>query len=412
MKRKCTSESGLFGRHVLVGLGFCLAGSFLAFAGLGQNESPSASSLPPFAHVTWAAEPFSAMPSHPEPQGEADLAVSVPATRSTFMARWDKVPGATGYRLDVSTSSSFSSYMAGYQDLDVGKVTGRVVTGLDKGTTYFYRVRAYGAFGTSGDSEVTAASTVPTGGLMINPIFESTILNDPNSVAIQATINQGISILEAQFSDSITVSILFRYANTDDPCGAVGTTFLGRSCTSIYTRTWAAYTNALIADAKTAHDTTANASLPGSALSTNVVISSANGRAVGLNTPGGLMFNGAGPYDATITLNPMQPLQFSRPPGANNYDARRTVEHEIDEVLGLGANANGGGASNLRPQDLFSWSSAGNRNLSSSGTRYLSINSGTTNIVGFQSNGGWRFRGLDKPLLSTTKSLCAECLQL
>src|SRR4029077_19761972 len=41
---------------------------------------------------------------------------------------------------------------------------------------------------------------------------------------------------------------------------------------------------------------------------------------------------------------------------------------------------------NLRPQDLFSWSSAGQRNLTSSGTRYFSINSGTTNIVNFNQN--------------------------
>jgi hypothetical protein len=39
--------------------------------------------------------------------------------------------------------------------------------------------------------------------------------------------------------------------------------------------------------------------------------------------------------------------------------------------------------SNLRAQDLFSWSSAGQRNVSSSGGRYFSINGGITNIVGF-----------------------------
>src|SRR4029453_15064285 len=38
---------------------------------------------------------------------------------------------------------------------------------------------------------------------------------------------------------------------------------------------------------------------------------------------------------------------------------------------------------NLRPQDLFSWSSRGVRNLSLEGSRYFSIDSGRTNIVGF-----------------------------
>jgi len=40
-------------------------------------------------------------------------------------------------------------------------------------------------------------------------------------------------------------------------------------------------------------------------------------------------------------------------------------------------------SANLRPQDLFSWRSPGNRNLTSNGSRYFSIDSGNTNIVGF-----------------------------
>ena len=40
-------------------------------------------------------------------------------------------------------------------------------------------------------------------------------------------------------------------------------------------------------------------------------------------------------------------------------------------------------SANLRPQDLFSWSSPGVRNLTSNGSRYFSIDSGSTNIVGF-----------------------------
>ncbi len=37
----------------------------------------------------------------------------------------------------------------------------------------------------------------------------------------------------------------------------------------------------------------------------------------------------------------------------------------------------------IRPQDLFSWSSPGVRNLTTDGSRYFSIDSGTTNIVNF-----------------------------
>jgi hypothetical protein len=57
-------------------------------------------------------------------------------TRSSFMATWSEVSGAKGYLLDVSTSSSFNSFVDGYHDLDVGDATGRVVTGLRPGTTH------------------------------------------------------------------------------------------------------------------------------------------------------------------------------------------------------------------------------------------------------------------------------------
>ena len=85
-------------------------------------------------------------------------------------------------------------------------------------------------------------------------------------------------------------------------------------------------------------------------------------------------------YDGIVTLNSAVPLQFTRPTSASNFDAQRSTEHEIDEVMGLGSRAD---SSNLRVQDLFSWSSAGVRNITSGGTRYFSINGGLTNIVSF-----------------------------
>src|SRR6266480_1063719 len=61
----------------------------------------------------------------------------------SFTANWSSVNGATVYRLDVSTSSSFSTYVPGYQNLNVGNVTSRSVTGLNPSTTYYSRVHKY-----------------------------------------------------------------------------------------------------------------------------------------------------------------------------------------------------------------------------------------------------------------------------
>jgi FG-GAP-like repeat len=77
-----------------------------------------------------------------------------------------------------------------------------------------------------------------------------------------------------------------------------------------------------------------------------------------------------------------------QPPAAGGrYDAQSSIEHEIDEVLGLGSHINF--RSDLRPQDLFSWSGYGVRNTGSAGARYFSINGGQSRIVAFNqaSNG-------------------------
>ena len=67
--------------------------------------------------------------------------------------------GASAYQLDVSSTSAFSSYVSGYQSLNVGNVVSRSVTGLSANTTYYYRVRATNANGTSGNSNIVSVTT-------------------------------------------------------------------------------------------------------------------------------------------------------------------------------------------------------------------------------------------------------------
>jgi Trypsin-like peptidase domain len=80
-------------------------------------------------------------------------------TTNSFRANWASACSAASYRLDVSTSSSFSSYVTGYHNLNVGNATSRSVTALNAGTTYYYRVRAYNANGASGNSNVIHVTT-------------------------------------------------------------------------------------------------------------------------------------------------------------------------------------------------------------------------------------------------------------
>ncbi len=78
-----------------------------------------------------------------------------------FDSNWNSVTGATSYRLDVSTSNVFGSFVSGYNDLNVGNVLTAPVTGLTGGTTYYFRVRAVDASGTSANSNVITVLTVP-----------------------------------------------------------------------------------------------------------------------------------------------------------------------------------------------------------------------------------------------------------
>ena len=75
-----------------------------------------------------------------------------------FTANWSDV-GAVNYYLDVSTNN-FSTFVV--NNLNVGNVTSRAVTGLTPGTTYQYRVRSSDGSGTSGNSNIISSIlTIP-----------------------------------------------------------------------------------------------------------------------------------------------------------------------------------------------------------------------------------------------------------
>ena len=86
-------------------------------------------------------------------------------------------------------------------------------------------------------------------------------------------------------------------------------------------------------------------------------------------------FQTVGSVQRTVTLNAgsNNTLKFYNP----------IVGSWAPDFNRIGVNCHIIAPTDLRPQDLFSWSSPSVRNLTLNGSRYFSIDSGSINIVGF-----------------------------
>ncbi len=126
------------------------AGTYLAHASAMSSDNGIAQELRSASVLVTLAQQL------PAPIVSAATAV----TGTGFTANWSGVGGATGYRLDVSTDIAFSSYVSGYQDLDVGNVTGKEVIISSASPSHYYRVRAYNGIGTGVNSGAMSVATV------------------------------------------------------------------------------------------------------------------------------------------------------------------------------------------------------------------------------------------------------------
>jgi N-acetylmuramoyl-L-alanine amidase/CARDB len=110
-------------------------------------------------------------------------------TQTTFQANWNLVAGATSYRIDVSANSSFSSYIAGYQDLNAGNVSSVIVSGLVCNTNYYYRIRAVNICLTSVNSNTISLSTSVCASGCVSPLVTTPPANQSVTVPSAASFS-------------------------------------------------------------------------------------------------------------------------------------------------------------------------------------------------------------------------------
>ncbi|NNM87585.1 MAG: PEP-CTERM sorting domain-containing protein [Phycisphaerae bacterium] len=233
--------------------------------------------------------------------------------------------------------------------------------------------------------------------LTITPTFDSTITGSSDKTTIETDINNAISFYNNNFINPITVSIYF---TTATPPGVSGN-YLGASQSSFYNTSYDNYKAALGSNANndTVAQTAYNHLSSGNQPTSDSVLTGMKVTAPDLRV---LCFSGAvanqtaangNQYDGIIYLNSTYLSGFG---GGGNYSPTRVIQHEVDEVLGIGGAGsqlnnvfnNQDSTNSIGPMDLFRYAAAGKASFTTSGTAssYFSIDGGTTPVVSFNQN--------------------------
>jgi hypothetical protein len=215
--------------------------------------------------------------------------------------------------------------------------------------------------------------------VILNLIYDSSV--DTAPIGFKTSLNSLVSFLQSTFTDPVTVNIAVGYGKIGGK--ALGPNSLGASSTAMQHYSYAELKNALMADASSATDNSAIASLPAAnPTGTSYMIATAEAKALNLpsnaSVDGSVGFNSTGifDYDNSDGISPGQ------------YDFYATAAHEITEIMGRHL---WGGSPGYAALDLFHFSAPGVRTFSGTTPGYFSTDNGVTNLDYFNTNPGGDF---------------------
>ena len=235
------------------------------------------------------------------------------------------------------------------------------------------------------------------GAMTINANFENSISTSTSASTIESDINNALSFYDSTFTNPIKVNIDFGITT--------GASYLGQSNNTIYNPTYSTYTSDMQSNAvasSNATELTAYNNLQygnDSNGSKNLSITAPDMRALtgsssyhGGYDQAGNYVGSSGTYDGVITLNATDLSGFGL---GGSTSAGRVIQHEVDEVLGIGGagstiTSSTTTATTYGPMDLFRYSALHTPSYtnSSTATSYFSIDGGKTNLVNFNQNPG------------------------
>ena len=134
--------------ELTVNLGGTKPASFQSFS-LQQGAQSTGTNQATMSRILIGDDPAEVLPAPAAPTVSGAVGIST----SGFVANWSASTGATKYYLDVATDSGFTTFVSGFENLDVLTAVSKSVTGtFTPGQSVFYRVRASNSNGLSVNS--------------------------------------------------------------------------------------------------------------------------------------------------------------------------------------------------------------------------------------------------------------------